>query len=117
MFKRLAEFRLLKPRRTAPHWLEAAHSNDNTRGRRRPAGLRRSPRPVLVCHWVFIDESQLECRWRVESFDETSAEDPGPRWPSHSDQKIAAQAGHLFESRAISLGCVARTSLDDAIQQ
>src|SRR5712664_1416109 len=79
MFTRLAEFRLLKPRRMAPHWREPAHSNDNTPGRRRPAGLRRSPRPVLACDWVFIDESRLECRWRVESFDETSVEEPDGR--------------------------------------
>src|SRR6266436_2681806 len=77
MFTRLAEFRLLKPRRMAPHWREPAHSNDNTPGRRRPAGLRRSPRPVLACDWVFIDESRLECRWRVESLDETSEQSDG----------------------------------------
>ena|SRR5258707_9936064 len=76
MFTRLAKFRLVKPRRMTPHWHEAGHSNDNTPGRRHPAGLRRSPRPVLACHWVFIDESRLECRWRVESFDETSVEQP-----------------------------------------
>ena len=76
MFEKLAKFRLVKPRRMAPHWLEAAHCNDNTPGGRRPAGPRRSPRPLPVCHWVFIDESRLECRWRVESFDETSVEKP-----------------------------------------
>jgi hypothetical protein len=115
MFEKLAKFRLVKPRRMTPHWLEAVHSNDNTPGRRRAAGRLPSPRPMLACHWVFIDESRLECRWRVESFDETSVEDPGPRRPSHNNQKIAAQAGQLFESRTISLSCVARTSLDDAI--
>jgi len=76
MFKKLAKFRLVKPRRTAPHWLEAAYSNDNTPGRRHPAGLRRSPQSVLACHWVFIDEGRLECRWKVESFDEMSVEQP-----------------------------------------
>ena len=103
MFKRLAKFRRLELRHLVPHWLEAAHSNDNPRGRRRPTGQRRSPQPVLACHWVFIDESRLECRWMVESFDETSVEQPD---------------GH--PGRVISLNpvrCVARTSLGDAIQQ
>jgi hypothetical protein len=76
MFEKLAKFRLAKPRRTAPHWLEAAHSNDNTPGRRHPAGLHRSRQPMLACHWVLIDGSRLECRWKVESFDETSVEQP-----------------------------------------
>ena len=83
MFEKLAKFRLVRPRRMAPHWLEAVHSNDNTPGRRRAAGRRPSPRPALACHWVFIDESRLECRWTVESFDETSVEQPdGHRIPS-----------------------------------
>lgn len=117
MFKTLAKFWLLKPRRTAPHWHEAAHCNDNTPARRHPAGLRRSPRSVLACHWVFIDESRLECRWRVESFDETSVEQP-------DGHRITAKISGLPPGRVISLnpersqiGCVARTSLDDAIQQ
>jgi len=76
MFEKLAKFRLVKPRHMAPHWLEAVHSNDNMPGRRRPASRRPSSRPVLACHWVFIDESRLECRWTVESVDETSVEQP-----------------------------------------
>ena len=79
MFKRLAKFRRLEVRHLVPHWLEAAHSNDNPRGRRRPAGQRRSPQPVLACHWIFVDGSRLECRWKAESFDETSVEEPGGR--------------------------------------
>ena len=76
MFEKLAKFWLVKPRRMTPHWLEAVHSNDNTPGRRRTASRRSSPRPVLACHWVFIDERRLECRWKVESLDETSVEQP-----------------------------------------
>src|SRR5260221_5141342 len=103
MFEKLAKFRLVKPRRMAPHWLEAVHSNDNMPDRHRPASRRPSPRPVLACHWVFIDESRLECRWMVESFDETSVEQPD---------------GH--PGRVICLNpvrCVARTSLGVALQQ
>ena len=73
MFTKLAKFRRLGPRHGVPHWLEAAHSNDNPRGRRRPTGQCRCPQPVLACHWIFVDDGRLECHWAVESFDETSA--------------------------------------------
>ena len=79
MFTGLAKFRRLELRHPVPHWLEAAHSNDNPRGRCRPTGRRRSPKPMLACHWIFVDDGQLECHWAVESFDETSAEEPGGR--------------------------------------
>ena len=79
MFERLAKFRRLGLRHMVPRWPEAAHSNDNPRGRRRPTGRRRSPQPVLACHWIFVDEGRLECRWGVESFDETLVEEPGGR--------------------------------------
>jgi hypothetical protein len=77
MFTKLAKFRRLGPRHMVPHWLEAAHSNDNPRGCRRPTGQCRSPQPVLACHWIFVDDDRLECHWAVESFDETSVEGPG----------------------------------------
>jgi len=96
MFEKLAKFRLVKSRRTAPHWLEAAHSNDNTPGRRHPAGLRRSRQPVLACRWVSIDECRLECRWTVESVDETSVEKPDGH---HITSKISG----LPPGRVISL--------------
>jgi len=84
MFTTLAKFRRLGPRHMVPHRLEVVHSNDNPRGRRRPAGQCRSPQPVLACHWIFIDDGRLECRWAVESFDETSAEEPGGRQARYS---------------------------------
>jgi hypothetical protein len=128
MFSRLAKsglvkFRLGQPWRIAPGPRETMfskdmfskdiHSNDNLPGFRRPAatGKRRSPSPALACHW-FDCNGRLECRWRVESFDETSVEEPDARRIS---SKMAARAGHPFESRTISLRCVARASLDDAI--
>jgi hypothetical protein len=79
MFTGLAKFRRLEPRRMVPRWLEAAHSNGTPRGRRRPTGQCRSPQPVLACRWIFVDDGRLECHWAVESFDETSAEEPGSR--------------------------------------
>jgi hypothetical protein len=98
MFSRLAKsglvkFRLVQPRRIAPGPREAMfskdmfwrdiHCNDNLPGFRRPAatGKRRSPSPALACHW-FDRNGRLECRWRVESFDEPSVEEPAARQTS-----------------------------------
>src|SRR5258706_12809882 len=93
MFSRLAKsglvkFRLVQPRRFAPGPREAMfwkdiHCNDNLPGFRRPAatGKRRSPSPALACHW-FDRNGRLECHWRVESFDETSVEEPEARQTS-----------------------------------
>jgi hypothetical protein len=108
MFTRLAKFRRLGPRHMVPHWLEAAHSNDNPRGRRRPTGQCRSPQPVLACHWIFVDDGQLECHWAVESLNETSAEEPGGRQArcTHASSFSAKAMGHprtRFGSRYVAL--------------
>ena len=67
MFTRLAEFRLIQSRRTAPGAGEAVtHSNGNLPGLRRPKGRRRIPTPALACHWINRN-GRLECRWQVES--------------------------------------------------
>jgi hypothetical protein len=67
MFTRLAEFRLIQSRRTAPGLGEAVtHSNGNLPGLRRPKGRRRIPTPALACHWINRN-GRLECRWQVES--------------------------------------------------
>jgi hypothetical protein len=67
MFTRLAEFRLVRSRRTAPGPGEAImHSNDNLPGLRRPKGRRRIPTPALACHWINRN-GRLECRWQAES--------------------------------------------------
>jgi len=96
MFTGLAKFRRLGLRHMVPRWPEAAHSNDNPRGRRRPTGRRRSPQPVLACHWIFVDEVRLECRWGVESFDEMSVEEPGGR-------QIRCPHASSFSAKAIGL--------------
>jgi hypothetical protein len=46
------------------------HGNDNLPGLRRPAeaGQRRSPTPVLTCHW-FNRDGRLECHWQAETSD------------------------------------------------
>lgn len=109
MFTKLAKFRRLGPRHLVPHLLEAAHSNDNPRGRRRPTGQCRSPQPVLACHWIFVGDGRLECHWAVEScFDETSAEEPGGRQVrcSHASSFSAKAIGHPrtgFGSRYVAL--------------
>src|SRR5260370_39175632 len=105
MFEKLAKLRLVKPRRMTPHWLEAVPSNDNMPGRRRAAGRRPSPRPMLACHWVFIDESRLECRWRVESFDETSEQSDGRHITSKISGLPPGRISSLNPERFIPLCC------------
>ena len=81
MFKRLAKsglvrFGLVRPQRAALGPIEAgfsnrSYSNDNLAGFRRPAasaGKRRSPTPVLTCHW-FDRGGRLECCWHTETGD------------------------------------------------
>ena len=67
MFARLAKFRRVGLRYVVPVPSDDMYSNDNLPGLRRPAeaGKRRSPTPVLVCHW-FNRNGRLECRWRSE---------------------------------------------------
>jgi hypothetical protein len=77
MFKRLAEFRLLKPRRIAPGLREAMPANDNLPGFRRPGGPRRIRSQVLVCHWSPVDGgTRLGCRWQAEAPAQTALENP-----------------------------------------
>ena len=96
MFTRLAKFRRLGLRHTVPNWLEAAHSNDNPRGRRRPTGQCRRPQPVLACHWIFVDDGRLECRWTADCLDENSNEEPGGRQlrRSYASSFSAKAIGH-----------------------
>jgi len=64
MFAKLARFRPVQVRRTAPHWAQPANQvlcNDNRRGVRRPASPGRTA-TALACHWVRIN-GRLECRW------------------------------------------------------
>jgi hypothetical protein len=76
MFKRLAKFRLLEPRRIAPGLREAMPANDNLLGFRRPGGPRRIRSQVLVCHWSLIDGgTRLGCRWQPEALGRTALED------------------------------------------
>jgi|ERR1700677_4189800 hypothetical protein len=95
MFTRLAKFRRLGPRHRLPPRLEATHSDDKPWGRRRPRGQRLCPQPVLACHWNFVDDGRLECRWTAECLDESSAEEPGGRQPrcSHASSLSAKAIG------------------------
>ena len=90
MFARLAEstfakFRLAQSRRTAPGPGKAIMpSNDNLPGLRRPKGQRRTPTPVLVCHWSNRN-GQLECRWQIEPSGDGPINDfDGHRTPSRA---------------------------------
>ena len=57
MFEKIAKFRLLRARRTAPDL--SAPANDNRRGTVQE-GRRR---PQLVCHWSF--DQGPHCRWEI----------------------------------------------------
>jgi hypothetical protein len=103
MFKRLAKFWPLEPRRIPPRLREIAAANDNLPGFRRPRGERRSPPSVLVCRWSAINGgTQLGCRWQLEALAPAALEDPDlgrinnqaqvacdPTWPSSQYTKLA----------------------------
>ena len=94
MFKRLAKFRFLEPRRIAPGRREAMPANDNLPGLRRPGGPRRIRSQVLVCHWFLADGgTRLGCRWQPEALAPTQHEDLDPE---QTDKRI-------FQSLAIRL--------------
>lgn len=77
MFKRLAKFRLLEPRRIAPGLRAATPANDNLPGFRRAGRLRRIRSQVLVCHWFMADGgTRLGCRWQSEALAPTEHEGP-----------------------------------------
>jgi hypothetical protein len=78
MFKRLAKFWHLEPRQLGPLWLMAVHANDNQPDRRPPSGQRRYPQPALACCWSLVNEARLECRWKVECFDQRGQ--PSSAW-------------------------------------
>jgi hypothetical protein len=76
MFKRLAKFRLLEPRRIAPGLRAATPANDNLPGFRRAGRPRRIRSEVLVCHWFLLDGgTRLGCRWQPEALAPTEHED------------------------------------------
>ena len=74
MFSRTTKIQSLTLRHNLLHLRNATDRNDSTRGRRRLADQPPSQR-VLVCRWVLTRKGRLECRWSVESFDQTSGED------------------------------------------
>ena len=100
MFKRLAKFRLLEPRRIAPGLREAMPANDNLLGFRRPGGPRRIRSQVLVCHWSLVDGgTRLGCRWQPEAPAQTALEGPDPK--RTSDQTSQSQAIRLGRHRGL----------------
>jgi len=96
MFKRLAKFRLLKPRRQASGLREAMPANDNLLGFRRPGGARRIRSQVLVCHWFLVDGgTRLGCRWQPEALVPTEHEDSDSEQTSkRAFQSLAIRLDH-----------------------
>ena len=94
MFKRLAKFRLLEPRRIAPGLREAMPANDNLLGFPRPKGPRRIRSQVLVCHWSLIDGgTRLGCRWQPEAVAQTALEPDSGRTSNQTFQSHAIRHG------------------------
>jgi hypothetical protein len=78
MFKRLAKFRILEPRRVAPGLRKTMPANDNLPGFRRAGRPRRIRSRVLVCRWFLADGgTRLGCRWQPEALAPTEREDSG----------------------------------------
>jgi hypothetical protein len=76
MFKRLAKFRILEPRRVAPGLRKTMPANDNLPGFRRAGRPRRIRSRVLVCRWFLADGgTRLGCRWQPEALAPTAHED------------------------------------------
>jgi hypothetical protein len=101
MFAKLARFRRAGPRHRMPASSDVTHSNDNLPGFRRPAatGRRRSPTPVLACHW-FDRNGRLECRWQAETNSDTAN-----GGIDHFEQHITGRAFGLLSmpSRSLAL--------------
>jgi hypothetical protein len=108
MFKRLAKFRLLKPRRTAPGLRDAMAANDNLLVSRRPGGQRRIPSPALVCQWSLTDDGRrLGCRWQPEAPTQTPLESPdSERTNNQTSQSQAIRLGRRRDlpSSALTVG-------------
>jgi hypothetical protein len=67
MFTKLAKFRLVQSRYTAPRLGQAImHCNDNLPGPGRPRARRRIASPALTCRWL-VRNGRLECRWHADA--------------------------------------------------
>ena len=108
MFKRLAKFRLLKPRRIASGLRDVMPANDNRLVSRRPGGQRRIPSPALVCQWSLTDGgTRLGCRWKPEAPTQTRLESPdSERTNNQTSQSQAIRLGRHRDlpSSALTVG-------------
>jgi hypothetical protein len=105
MFKRLAKFRLLKPRGVAPGLREAMPANDNLLVSHRPGGQRRIPSSALVCHWSLTDGgTRLGCRWQPEAPTRTPLESPdSERTNNQTSQSRAIRLGRHRDLPSLAL--------------
>jgi hypothetical protein len=75
MFAKLAQFR--SPR---PVTAQSGESRDRCSARFSFASAPRQRRPALVCCWVERQSGALECTWRVEASEISTANEPVNRW-------------------------------------
>ena len=86
MFEKIAKFRLLRARRTAPDRSVAA--NDNRHGIIRPG----RHRPQLVCRWSF--DQGPHCRWEIAGPQDGNpllADEPSAAAPSHNCRRTVVR--------------------------
>jgi hypothetical protein len=80
MFKRLAEFRLVRLVQSygmARGLQEALPANDNLPNGLQPGRPRRTKPRALACQWSLIDGgTRLGCRWQPEAPAQTALDDP-----------------------------------------
>lgn len=60
--------------------VQAMRGNAAAATRRGATVHRLTGRPVLACRWVAVAGGRLECRWRIQSDDGASAEEPKGSW-------------------------------------
>jgi hypothetical protein len=105
MFKKLAKFRLLKPRRMTAGLQEAMPANDNLPNALRPRGPRRIRSQALVCHWSLIDDgTRLGCRWQPEAVAQTALEPDSGRTSNQTFQSHAIRHGRSLQNSTLTVG-------------
>jgi hypothetical protein len=80
MFSNIAKFRAANAVQAASRRLVPSRSNDNAKIVHAATGLHRRGRPILACQWRPTASGRLECCWKVERANKTSAEEPDQRW-------------------------------------
>ena len=112
MFKRLAEFRLVRLVQSygmARGLQEALPANDNLPNGLQPGRPRRTKPRALACQWSLIDGgTRLGCRWQPEAPAQTALDDPESG--RTNEQALDPQASRIGRRNTVpGLALTART--------